>query len=267
MEPKEVLYDTEGQVAVVTLNRPQYRNAQSYTLLDELDLALERAVADKEIRCVVVKGSGGHFSSGHDLGTPEQTALRQERGIPSDGLGYYENFRHYNLDITLKWRNLMKPTIAMVDGYCIYGGWMIAASMDLLFAAEDAQFLAGLVEYFTIPWDLGPRKTKELLFESRFISGIEAHELGFVNRVYNVEELERETMAYAHRIAENSMTSLRMAKLATNKIQDVQGFTTATEGAFADYLVMQNSRGTGRVEGKRRLTGVDTALRRKKQEG
>jgi len=261
MELHDVLYTVDGEVARVTLNRPQYRNAQSYRLLDELDIALDRAMADDAVKVAIVTGAGNHFSSGHDLGTPESVADRQARGIPESGIGFYQNFRKYNYDLTLKWRNLPKPTIAMVRGFCIYGGWMIASAMDLVFASPDAQFLAGLVEYFSIPWDLGGRKTKELLFESRFISATEALGLGFVNRVYPADELERETMAYARRVAESGHVALRMSKLAVNKAMDMQGYTNFVEAAFADYLVMSSQRGVARTEGERRLGGVDLALR------
>ncbi|MCK6563449.1 MAG: enoyl-CoA hydratase-related protein [Dehalococcoidia bacterium] len=163
MELHDVLYEADGGVARITLNRPQYRNAQSYRLLDELDVALDRAMDDRAVKVVIVTGAGDHFSSGHDLGTPESLEDRQARGIPESGIEYYDAFRKYNYDLTHKWRNLPRPTIAMVRGYCIYGGWMIASAMDLVFASEDALFLAGLFEYFSVPWDLGPRKTKELL--------------------------------------------------------------------------------------------------------
>lgn len=257
---QDVLYEVDGAVALVTLNRPQYRNAQSWRLLDQLDEALGSAVEDDKIRVIVVRGAGPHFSSGHDLGTPEQLADKEARGIPDDGLEFYEAFRYYNLDITVKWRNLAKPTIAMVHGYCIYGGWMIAAAMDLIFASPEAQFLAGQVEYFSLPWDIHPRKVKELLFESRFIDAEEARELGLVNRVYPFDELESETLAYAHRVAENSPAALRFSKLAVNKAQDLQGYSDGIEAAFADYLVLMNARGK-RPAGQLRLDGVDLALR------
>ena len=261
MPEPEVLYASDGPVARVTLNRPHYRNAQSYRLLDELDAAFDRAVADPAVRVIVVSGAGEHFSSGHDLGTPENVADRRERGMAEDGLGYYENFRHYNYTITQKWRDLPKPTIAMVRGYCIYGGWMIASAMDIVFADESARFLAGLVEYFSIPWDVGFRKSKELLFESRFIDAHEAHQLGFVNRVIPAADLDAETLAFALRVAENSSTALRMSKLAVNRMQDQAGYTPSVEAAFHDYLVMSNARGFARVEGVRRMGGVELAMR------
>jgi len=261
MEHEEVVYEIDGAVGLVTLNRPQYRNAQSWKLLDELDAALDRAVADDDVRVVVVTGAGGHFSSGHDLGTPEQRADQEARDMPDQGGRFYENFRKYNLEYTLKWRNLPKPTIAMVEGYCIYGGWMIAAAMDLLFASPDALFLAGLLEYFSIPWDVHPRKAKELVFESRFITAEEAREIGFVNRIYPSAELRRETLAFATRAAENGRMALLMSKLAINKAWDLQGYSAAMEAAFSDYVVMMQNAGVRGVEGERRLGGVDLALR------
>jgi enoyl-CoA hydratase len=262
VELHDVRFETRGAIALVTLARPRYRNAQSWHLLDELDAALERACADHAVRVVVVRGEGDHFSSGHDLGTPEQIADVKARGVPPVGIAEYDAFRKYNLDLTLKWRNLPKPTLAMVRGYCIYGGWMIAAAMDLVFASPDARFLAGQVEYFSIPFDVGFRKAKELLFESRLIDAEEARQLGFVNRVYPADDLERETLAFAARVAEQGYGSLRMAKLAVNKMHDVVGFSAAMEAAFADFLVMARLGGhPAPPRAERRLPGVGLALR------
>ncbi|MBW2280407.1 MAG: enoyl-CoA hydratase/isomerase family protein [Deltaproteobacteria bacterium] len=262
MSAENVRYEVTGRVAIVTLDRPRYRNAQSFQLLDELDEALDRAQADHDVRVVVVRGEGEHFSAGHDLGTPEQVADYKQRGIPPVGIEEYEAFRKYNLDLTLKWRNLPKPTVAMVHGYCIYGGWMIAAAMDVIFASPDAKFLAGQVEYFSIPFDIGFRKAKELLFESRFIDAEEARALGFVNRVYPADQLETETLAWAARAAESGYGTLRMAKLAVNKMQDQVGFSSAMEAAFADFLVLARMGGhPPKPRKQRRLGGVDLALR------
>ncbi|MDX1382495.1 MAG: enoyl-CoA hydratase-related protein [Thermoanaerobaculia bacterium] len=260
------LYELRGRTALLTLNRARYRNAQSYPLLDALDEQLDRAMADPEVSVAVVQGAGDHFSSGHDLGTADQRAVLAELGLAlgakmEQGLRYYDVFRHYNLDLTVKWRNLKKPTIAMVRGYCIFGGWMIATAMDLIFASDDARFLASQFEYFSVPWDIHPRKAKELVFESRFLSAEEARAEGLVNRVYGGDELERETLAYAGRVAENDPEVLRLSKLAINKAQDQQGYSVGVEAAFADYLVTAQSRGNARVDGVARLTGVDLALR------
>ena len=81
---------------------------------------------------------------------------------------------------------------------------MIASAMDVIFAAEDAQFLASNFQYFSVPWDIGARKAKELLFEARFISGVEAHELGLVNRVVPGDRLLDEARGFVRGLAETS---------------------------------------------------------------
>jgi transposase len=121
---------------------------------------------------------------------------------------------------------------------------------------------AGLVEYFSTPFDVGFRKAKELLFESRFISAEEARQLGFVNRVIPPEDLERETLAWAKRISEQGYGTLRLAKLAVNKMHDLVGFSAAMEAAFSDYLVAARMGGHPRKPPeKRRLPGVELAVR------
>ena len=264
---QEIIYTVEdGGVAVITLNRPNYRNAQSYRMLDEIDQAFDLARPDEDVRVVLVRGAGGVFSTGHDLGTPEGTAYREALGT-KPGIQRYDEFKNYNLDLLLRWRNFPKPTVAMVEGYCIYAGWMLAACMDVVFAAEDAEFLGGFVEYNSIPWDIGARRAKELCFESRFISADEAARYGFVNRVLAAADLERETFAWARRVAENSPEALRMAKIQMNKAQDAQGFTTTLEDSLGDYCAMMWMPGSEmRMTTTRRLLTVDLAVRGKRGE-
>jgi enoyl-CoA hydratase len=262
----DIAYAVQDGVGVITLDRPDYRNAQSYRMLDEIDAAFDLARADEAVRVVVVRGSGGVFSTGHDLGTAEGMAYRNALGA-KPGIQTYDQFKKYNLDLLLKWRNFPKPTIAMVEGYCIYAGWMLAAAMDVIFASEDAEFLAGMVEYMSIPWDIGIRRAKELVFESRFISAAEAARYGLVNRVLPKPELERETFAWAQRVAQNSPEVLRMTKIQMNKAQDAQGFSQAVEDSLGDYVAMMNQPGVDlRVEGKNRLLAVDLAVQGKRGE-
>lgn len=261
---EDIQYAVADAIGLITLNRPAYRNAQSYRMLDEIDQAFDLARADEAVRVLVIRGAGGVFSTGHDLGTPEGMAYREALGA-KPGIQTYDQFKKYNLDLLVKWRNFPKPTVAMVEGYCIYAGWMLAACMDVVFAAEDAEFLGGFVEYNSIPWDIGVRRAKELCFESRFISASEAAQYGFVNRVLPKAELERETMAWARRVAENSPEALRMAKIQMNKAQDAQGFTQALEDSLGDYVAMMwMPGGDMRVEGVRRLLTVDLAVRGKR---
>ena len=230
-------------------------------MLDEIDQAFQLARDDDAVRVVVLRGSGGHFSSGHDLGTEEGLAYRRELG-PETGVAGYDRFKHYNLDLLLRWRNFPKPTIAMVEGFCIYAGWMTAAAMDVVFAATDARFLGGFVEYNSIPWDIGVRRAKELCFESRFITADEAAELGLVARVIDPAALERETYEYAARVAENDPLVLRMVKINMNKAQDAQGFSAAVEDSLGDYVAMMNFPGyVDRADGERRLGPVALAAK------
>ncbi len=260
----DIIYAAKDGVGVITLNRPAYRNAQSYRMLDEIDAAFDLARADEDVRVVVVRGSGGVFSTGHDLGTEEGMAYRAALGA-KPGIQTYDQFKKYNLDLLLKWRNFPKPTIAMVEGYCIYAGWMLAAAMDVVFAADDAEFLAGMVEYMSIPWDIGIRRAKELIFESRFITAAEAAQYGLVNRVLPKAELEAETFAYAARVAQNSPEVLRMGKIQMNKAQDAQGFTNAVEDTLGDYVAMMTMPGVSlRMDGENRLLAVDLAVRGKR---
>jgi len=239
MEYTQIRYEP-GRVARVVLNRPRYRNAQSRVLLEEMDDAFNRSVADNDVRVIVLSGEGDHFSAGHDLGTPDEMADREARGYHSDRTGRYDYVRRYFLENTLRWRNLPKPTIAMVQGYCIFGGWMIATAMDVIFASEDALFLPSHFQYFATPWDIGARKAKEVMFEHRFLGAAEAREQGLVNRVYPRGKLEEETLAYAGRVADNDPFSVRMSKFSINHMMDVMGFSAEVEVAYQTYFISRH---------------------------
>lgn len=154
----QILYEVEDRVAVITLNRPEAANAQTMELLDDLDAAWTRAAADDEVRVIVLKANGKHFSAGHDLKgggpAPEKLTLEYIYNIEA---------RRY-LEYTLRWRNVPKPSIAAVQGKCIAGGLMLCWPCDLIVAAENAQFSdpvvhmgIGGVEYHGHTWELDPR--------------------------------------------------------------------------------------------------------------
>lgn len=242
-ELQQVQYEVDGRIARVGLDRPQYRNAQSMRLLRELDECFTRANDDPEVRVVVLSGNGEAFSSGHDLGTPEQVedrGRRQER-IRTEVEEQFDYSWDHFLQMSLRWRDLPKPTIAQVHGWCIFGGWLIASSMDLIVAADGTRFLTNLLQYFPLPFDIGPRKAKELLFDNRVIPAHEALELGFVNRIVPGDELEAEVTALAERIAETPSYTLRMMKLAVNNSQDAMGFRAAIQASHSHYMLSQIS--------------------------
>jgi enoyl-CoA hydratase len=237
----QIRYETLGSVARVTTDRPRYRNAQSRVLLRELDHAFMTAVADPEVRVIVLAGEGEHFSAGHDLGTPEE--LDDLTSHPHIGSSDTEKHFGYSwehfLDMSLRWRDLPKPTIAQVQGACIFGGWIIASAMDLICASDDARFLTSLLQYFTLPWDVGARKAKEILFDNRTIDASDALELGFVNQVWPRELLAEKTLELANRIAGQSAMWLRLAKLSVNQMQDAAGFRVVVQAAHSNYHLSQ----------------------------
>jgi len=232
-----IRYEVVDRVARITVDRPEYRNAQSRILLEELDEAFYTAGQDPEIHVICLFGAGDHFSAGHDLGTPDELADQEQRPWRGGIRGWYERTHEQFYDNTKRWRELPKPTVAAVQGYCIFGGWMIASAMDVIFAAEDAMFLGSHFQYFAMPWDMHPRKVKELLYESRFVDADEACELGLVNRVLPGDRLRDETLEWAGRVATNDPFQLRMTKLAVNHAEEVQGFTAHTQAAHAMYVL------------------------------
>jgi enoyl-CoA hydratase len=265
MSYRHIVYEP-GAVARIILNRPQYRNAQSRLMIEEMDHAFAAAAEDEGVRVIVLSGAGDHFSAGHDLGTPEELADREARGGLPDNLGgrYARSYEMY-VAATLRFRNVPKPTIAMVQGYCIFGGFMFAAAMDVVFAADNALFLANHTQYFPLPWEVGARKAKEILYETRFITAEEALEMGIANRVYPLADLERETLAYAERVATNDPFFLRMVKFSVNNMEDAKGFSHTVEAAFNVYQLTSIPRNVfvaagGERGGPRRLGGVQRAL-------
>ena len=232
-----ILYEVENHVARITTNRPRYRNAQSRLLLEELDDAFRIASKDVDVHVIALFGAGEHFSGGHDLGTPEERADQERRPYQSGMRGRFDRSRELFVEMTMRWRNVPKPTIAGVQGYCIFGGWIVASAMDIIYAADSAMFLGANFQYLSVPWDIHPRKAKELLFESRFVDAAEALELGLVNRVTSAADLQSEVLGYAERIARNDPFQMRMIKLAINQMQDAQGFHGHITAAHLMHLL------------------------------
>ena len=198
MNFRTLSYEKLGAVLRITANRPEVLNAQSRVMIVELDEAFRTASDDADVRVIIVAGAGAHFSAGHDLGSREELEDQQAHPV---GPGIAENLQRLSelyLETCLRWRDVPKPTIAQVQGYCIMGGLMLASCCDLIIAAEDALFAdravrwgGSHVQYFSMPWDLGPRKAKEYLFTGDYIDARTALELGLVNRVVKREALAK----------------------------------------------------------------------------
>jgi len=238
-EERFILYELEGPIAMVTLDRPAARNAQHPPFLAQFDAALARGAEDEAVRVIVVKANGPHFSAGHDI-SPESAHYYDEVLDPKSGLLNHYAWEQQNyLQMTRRWRDLPKPTIAAVHGKCIAGGLMLCWPMDLIVASEDALFSdpvarmgVGGVEYHAHPWELGARKAKEMLFTGEFIDAKEAWRLGMVNHVVPREQLVAKTRELAAKIAEMDPFALRMAKQSVNRSLDEMGQWNAMQAVF-----------------------------------
>jgi len=238
---------------VITLNRPRYRNAQNSAVTYALDAAFQRAVSDDEIAVIVLAGEGDHFCAGHDIGTPGRdidTTFDRKAVIWWDHVGKpgadnrYAREMEVYLGMCRRWRELPKPSIAMVQGACIAGGLMLAWVCDLIVASEDAFFADPVVrmgipgvEYFAHPWVLGPRFAKEMLFTGDRFTAARAHELGMVSRVVPHAELAEATFALADKIAAMPAFGLALAKRAVNQCEDQMGMRNGMDSVFGLHHV------------------------------
>lgn len=242
-ESELVLYEVDGRVAVITLNRPEKANAQTPAMLDQIDACFTRAAADREVRVIVLQANGKHFSAGHDISGASEAVGSTDDGPldwATDGLmPLYEWEAVRYLGYSRRWRDIRKPTIAAVQGQCIAGGLMLCWPCDLIIAADNARFSdpvvrmgIGGVEYHAHTWEVGPRKAKEWLFTGKTFTAEEAERLGMVNRVVPLDELRPATMGLATQIAQMHPFALAQAKRAVNQTMDVQGFYTAVQAVF-----------------------------------
>jgi enoyl-CoA hydratase/carnithine racemase len=252
-EPRYLSYERlrNGTIVRITLQRPQFRNAQNRGLLVELAAAFEDAEADDQVRVVILAGAGPVFSAGHDLGTADTVA---EQGEGASRHPTYSGFGatrpaaerrmlqewHFFFQNTLRWRNLRKILIAQVHGDVLAAGLMLMWCCDLIVAAEQTTFadvvgtrlgMCGL-EYFAHPWEFGPRKAKELLLTGDSISVDEAYHLGMVSKVFPAEALAQRTLEFADRVARLPTVTALLIKESVNQSVDNMGFFNALQSCF-----------------------------------
>ena len=244
----EVLYDVRDRIAVITLNRPEYANAQNSAMTYALDAAFGRAVNDDRVAVLVLAGAGKHFCGGHDIGTPGRDAdqsFERQAVLWWDHVGKagadarYAREMEVYLGMCRRWREMPKPVIAMVHGACIAGGLMLAWVCDLIVAADDAFFADPVVrmgvpgvEYFAHPWMLGPRLAKEVLFTGGRFGAERAYQAGMVSRVVPRASLEAVVLELAGQIAEMPPFGLALAKRAVNQCEDLMGMRPGMDAVF-----------------------------------
>ena len=233
---KTVTYEViDGNIARISLNRPEVNNAMNTQLKLELDEATSYADRDPNINVIVIAGQGENFSRGHDVGAFAVEIGEQIATV--EGLVKTETELFMNR--WLKIRNLNTPTVAQVQGFCIAGGLILAAMCDLIVASEDAHFqnpacLIGAVgaELPAEAWAVGIRNAKALLFTGKVIDAQEAWRLGLVTQVEKNANLAENTLRLARRIASSPPWGVQAAKKLLNRTEDLMGQATSYELGF-----------------------------------
>jgi len=211
MASDEVLYTAASGVGRITINRPERRNAMSWTVIRDIRGRMAEAKADPDVRVVVLTGAGDKaFCAGADLG-----------GM-GEGAGYLDlhNARGELAGLFDDMWSLGKPTVARVRGYALAGGFGLALACDFVIAADDAQFGTpeidvGLWPYMiTVPLarSMPPKKVLELMMTGRRVDAAEAERIGFVNRVVPVDALDEAVDSFAAVLAGKSPAVMQLGR-------------------------------------------------------
>ena len=215
------LFLQTGVIGRVFLNQPEKRNALSQSMWQAIPAVCEAIEADPSIRVVIVSGSGSQaFSAGADISEFETIyASVETTRLANDAIRLAQ----------ARLRNLSVPTIAMIDGVCIGGGLGIALACDFRFAANTARFAItpaklgiaySYLDTAQLVEKVGPVGARDILFSARQIQADEAKNMRLIERIFEPEALERETVAYAETLASLSRTSIQTAKTIINSIAD-----------------------------------------------
>jgi len=218
---QDILYAVDGEVATVTINRPEVHNAFRQRTIEELTEAFHLAEEDESVGVVVLTGAGGRaFSTGGDAQTLSQLT-------PVTG----KTFLKKMMDLYTALRNGAKPTIARIDGFCIGGGNELNLMCDLAIASETSVFgqvgpKVGSVPMWggtqLLPRLIGDRRAREVIMLCQQYTAQQAMEMGWVNRVVPKAKLDEAVKEYCDRLLSMSPQSLRLAKLSLNYGADTE---------------------------------------------
>jgi len=211
-------YEAADGVATIWLNRPEVKNCVNWELLTNLGAALERAEDDDDVRVVLIRGRGHTFCAGADLNMLDSEFL----GTTNNSVKIAQvSARTFDRAF-----NLAKPTIAVVEGYAVAGGFELMISCDFCIAADDAKIgdfhirralFGGAGPIYRLPRYIGLRKTKELLFTGKLLSGKECEDWGLANVSAPAEELEQAIADFVAPMKDKSAFTMRITKLAANR--------------------------------------------------
>ncbi|HYG27576.1 MAG TPA: enoyl-CoA hydratase/isomerase family protein [Caulobacteraceae bacterium] len=211
-------------IAVITLNRPESRNALSRPLLAALHEQLQAAMTDEAVKVVVLTGAGPAFCAGADL--------KEAGDIPDGPEGFWLQYERSGLSLDLHriLPKLPKPVIAAVNGFALGGGCGVAMSCDLVIASAEAAFgypevskgLVAAMVMVNLSRIVGRRQALDLLLSGRRLTADEALALGLVNRVVPHDELLPRAIAYAEEISRHDLNALRMTKALYYSVAELE---------------------------------------------
>ncbi len=234
MPEPTVLYETDQKVGIVSLNRPDKLNALSMEMRLELERVLQAADDDPATSVIVLRAQGRSFCVGFDIGGGHDRTKTPWR---HDALKYRERLAVSLRALMTPW-NLRKPVIASVQGHALGGGCELAMFCDLTIAADDAQFgepeilLSQAGPGVVMPWIIGHKRARELLYFGELIDAQTALELRMINRVVPLAQLREATLKYARRLALISPEALTATKHAINRGIEDAGFRNALQSGL-----------------------------------
>ena len=238
----KVLFERDGRIGRITLNRPEVLNAIDDNLPTELSEAVARADADPNIHVMVLSGAGKAFCSGYDLAhyASSDGPNKVVQDMPWDPMQDFQ-FMWRNTQAFMSLFRAMKPVICKVHGFAVAGGSDIALCADMIVMGDDAKIGYMPTRVWGCPttamWvhRLGPEKAKRMMFTGDKINGIEAAEIGLVLKSVPDDQLDAEVEALASRIASVPINQLAMQKMVINsaveeKINQTQRLATLLDG-------------------------------------
>jgi enoyl-CoA hydratase len=273
MQYETLLYDTAEAVATITLNRPQRLNTIVPPMPQELEAAVERAIADAQVKVIVLRGAGRSFCAGFDFG---EGFHHWDEALTTDGAwDAGKDFVFATAPSVAPvpkfmslWRS-PKPVIAQVHGWCVGGGSDMALCADLVIASEDARIGTSYSRmwgcYLTGMWlyRLGLTKAKEYALTGKPLSGLQAADAGLINAAVPFAELEDEVARRAAQLASIPLSQLSAMKLVVNQAYDNMGLaSTQLLGPVLDGLMRNTPDATEFIELAER-DGVHGAVARR----
>ena len=256
-QPTMVRYDTDEKVGIITLDRADKLNAINAAMKEQIIAAFARADKDPQTSVIVLRANGRSFSAGFDIGHSP------DRGNDSGAadLNTWDPVLHRSFDFGIAPWSATKPVIASVQGHVLGGGCELALMCDLTIAADDAKFgepevrFSHLGPLMVMPWFIGLKRARELLFFGDMIDAKTALAFGMVNRVVPAAELREATLRYAERLALIAPEALRWGKRTINRGAEIAGFRAAVESGVDSFVSLYATQTEVGREFGRRVAG------------